>query len=54
MTYDGTELRGTPFEGVWARGVRIVEREEVVEVDNGDDRDYWWNGVVADARGRMV
>ena len=41
LTYDGTELKGTPFEGVWERGVRIVEREEVVEVDNGDDRDYW-------------
>ena len=41
MTYDGTELNGTPFEGVWARGVGIVEREEVVEVDNGDDGDYW-------------
>ena len=41
MIYDGTELKDTPLEGVWERGVRIVERGEVVEVDNDDSRDYW-------------
>ena len=41
MTYDGTEMEGTPFEGVWARGVGIVEREEIVEVDNRDTYNYW-------------
>ena len=41
MTYIGTELKDTPLEGVWERGMRIVEREEVVEVDNDDSRDYW-------------
>ena len=41
MTYNGTELKDTPLEGVWERGTRIVERREVVEVDNDDSRDYW-------------
>ena len=40
MIYDGTELKDTPLEGLWERGVRIVESKEVVEVDNGDSRDY--------------
>ena len=30
MIYDGTEPKGTPLEGVWERGVRIVESKEVV------------------------
>ena len=41
LVYDGTELKGTPLQGVWERGVRIVEKEEIVEVDNDNSRDYW-------------
>ena len=41
LTYDGTELKDTPFGGIWERGVRIAENGDIVEVDDGNDRDYW-------------
>ena len=41
MAYDGTELKDTPFAGIWERGVRTVESGEAVEVDDGNNRDYW-------------
>ena len=34
-------MKDAPFESVWKRGIRIVEKEEIVEVDNGVDNDYW-------------
>ncbi len=40
MIYDGTELKDAPLEGVWGRGVRIVESKEVVGVDNDGSPDY--------------
>ena len=33
------ELKDTPLEGVWERGVRIVESMEAIGVDNDDSRD---------------
>ena len=41
LYHDTTELKDAPLESVWERGVRIVEMEEVVEVDNNDSHDYF-------------
>ena len=41
VTYDGAELKDTPFGRIWERGVRIVENGDIVEVDDGNDRNYW-------------
>ena len=40
LIYNGTEMEGTPFENVWARGVNIVEMGAIVEVDNCGKRGY--------------
>ena len=41
VSYDGTELKDTPFGRIWERGARIAENGEVAKVNDNDKRYCW-------------